>query len=52
MPTVKVAVTLEEETLERLDKLVEKRVFVNRSRAIQQAVKGETGPDGTGAVGA
>ena len=39
MPTVKVAVTLEEETLERLDKLVEKRVFVNRSRAIQQVVK-------------
>jgi metal-responsive CopG/Arc/MetJ family transcriptional regulator len=39
MPTVKVTVTLEEETLERLDKLVAKRVFVNRSRAIQQVVK-------------
>jgi metal-responsive CopG/Arc/MetJ family transcriptional regulator len=39
MATAKVAVTLEEETLERLDKLVEKRVFVNRSKAIQQALK-------------
>ena len=39
MATAKVAVTLEEETLERLDKLVEKHVFVNRSKAIQQALK-------------
>ena len=39
MATSKVAVTLEEETLERLDRLVEKRVFPNRSKAIQQAVK-------------
>lgn len=39
MATAKVAVTLEQETLKRLDQLVEKRVFVNRSRAIQQALK-------------
>ena len=39
MATAKVAVTLEEETLERLDKLIEKRVLVNRSKAIQQALK-------------
>ena len=39
MATAKVAVTLEEKTLERLDQLISKRVFANRSRAIQQAVE-------------
>ncbi len=39
MATAKVAVTLEEKTLERLDQLIRKRVFANRSRAIQQAVE-------------
>lgn len=39
MATAKVAVTLEEKTLERLDQLVRKRVYANRSRAIQQAVE-------------
>lgn len=39
MSTTKVAITLDEEVLERLDELVEERVFPNRSRAIQQAVQ-------------
>jgi Arc/MetJ-type ribon-helix-helix transcriptional regulator len=34
-----VAITLEEETLAELDRLVRRRVFPNRSRAIQQAVE-------------
>jgi metal-responsive CopG/Arc/MetJ family transcriptional regulator len=38
MPTTKVAISLDEEVLERVDELVEDRVFPNRSRAIQQAV--------------
>ncbi len=38
MSTVKVAITLEEEALNRLDRLVKNRVFENRSRAIQEAV--------------
>jgi Arc/MetJ-type ribon-helix-helix transcriptional regulator len=39
MATSKVAITLEKETVERLDQLVGKGVFSNRSRAIQQAVQ-------------
>ena len=39
MPSVKVAITLEEETLRKVDGLVARRVFPNRSRAIQTAVK-------------
>jgi len=39
MSTTKVAISLDEEVLERLDELVEERVFPNRSRAIQQAVQ-------------
>jgi len=39
MPTTKVAISLDEEVLERLDEYVEERVFPNRSRAIQQAVE-------------
>ncbi|MBI2820241.1 MAG: ribbon-helix-helix protein, CopG family, partial [Acidobacteria bacterium] len=35
----KIAITLDEGTLDRLDKLVEQSVFPNRSRAIQEAVK-------------
>ena len=34
----KIAITLDEETLDRLDRLVARKVFQNRSRAIQQAV--------------
>jgi Arc/MetJ-type ribon-helix-helix transcriptional regulator len=38
MASVKVAITLEEETLRQVDSLVERRVFQNRSRAIQTAL--------------
>ena len=34
----KVAISLDESTLSRLDKLVQKQVFPNRSQAIQEAV--------------
>jgi metal-responsive CopG/Arc/MetJ family transcriptional regulator len=39
MPVVKVAITLEQETLRRVDALVAQRVFPNRSRAVQAALK-------------
>jgi metal-responsive CopG/Arc/MetJ family transcriptional regulator len=39
VPRAKVAISLEESTLERLDKLVERAVFSNRSQAIQKAVE-------------
>ncbi len=39
MPRAKVAISLDEATLERLDKLVEKAAFPNRSQAIQEAVE-------------
>jgi Arc/MetJ-type ribon-helix-helix transcriptional regulator len=39
MPVVKVAITLEQETLRRVDALVAQRVFPNRSRAVQLALK-------------
>ena len=35
----KLAITLDENTLKRLDELVQKAVYPNRSRAIQIAVK-------------
>ena len=35
----KVAISLDESTLERLDRLVRKQVFTNRSQAIQEAVE-------------
>ena len=38
MGSVKVAITIDRETLDRLDALVARRVFPNRSRAIQEAV--------------
>lgn len=38
MPRSKIAITLDEGTLDRLDRLVERKVFPNRSRAIEQAV--------------
>jgi metal-responsive CopG/Arc/MetJ family transcriptional regulator len=38
MSTAKVAITLDENLLKRLDRLVENRLFENRSRAIQEAV--------------
>ena len=39
MPTTKVAITLDEETLKKLDRLVGEEKFPNRSRAIQEAVE-------------
>ena len=39
MATAKIAITLDEKTLQRLDRLVKGRVFPNRSRAIQDAVE-------------
>lgn len=38
MSTAKVAITIEENLLGRLDRLVKAHVFPNRSRAIQEAV--------------
>ena len=39
MATVKVAITLDSGTLERVDDLVAREVFPNRSRAIQAALE-------------
>ncbi|MDQ7780083.1 MAG: ribbon-helix-helix domain-containing protein [Planctomycetota bacterium] len=38
MSTAKVAITMNEDLLRRLDSLVRSRLFENRSRAIQEAV--------------
>jgi metal-responsive CopG/Arc/MetJ family transcriptional regulator len=38
MSKTKIAITLDEELVEELDRLVSDQVFQNRSRAIQQAV--------------
>jgi len=37
--TAKVAITIDDETLQRLDRLVKEHVFPNRSKAIQEAVQ-------------
>lgn len=39
MPTAKIAVSLDRETVKLLDELVAQGVFPNRSQAIQQAVQ-------------
>lgn len=39
MGAAKVAITIEEELLKRIDRLVQQRKFPNRSRAIQEAVR-------------
>jgi metal-responsive CopG/Arc/MetJ family transcriptional regulator len=39
MPRAKVAISLDKSTLERLDRLVRKAAFPNRSQAIQEAVE-------------
>jgi Arc/MetJ-type ribon-helix-helix transcriptional regulator len=39
MSRAKVAITLDETTLERVDRLISQHVFPNRSRAIQEAVE-------------
>lgn len=38
MPSAKIAITVDEELLDRLDRLVAERRFPNRSRAIQDAL--------------
>ena len=38
MRTTKVAVSINKDTIEKLDQLVERRVFPSRSRAIQEAI--------------
>jgi len=39
MSTAKIAISIDEELLARLDRLVTEKRFVNRSRAVQEAVK-------------
>jgi metal-responsive CopG/Arc/MetJ family transcriptional regulator len=39
METTKVAISINRETLERLDRLVKKQIFPNRSKAIQEAIE-------------
>jgi Arc/MetJ-type ribon-helix-helix transcriptional regulator len=39
MPTAKIAITIDQELLTRLDRLVQERRFPNRSRAVQQALR-------------
>jgi metal-responsive CopG/Arc/MetJ family transcriptional regulator len=39
MGSAKVAITIDEETLQRLDRLVKEHVYPNRSKAIQEAVQ-------------
>lgn len=39
MASTKIAITMNEVTLHRLDRLVRERVFPNRSKAIQDAVE-------------
>lgn len=39
MGAAKVAITIEEDLLKRIDMLVDQRKFPNRSRAIQEAVR-------------
>ena len=39
MAAAKVAISLDEDVLTRLDRLVRQRMFPNRSKAIEQAVK-------------
>lgn len=39
MPTVKIAVTIDQNLLDRLDQLVEENQFPSRSRAVQEAIR-------------
>jgi Arc/MetJ-type ribon-helix-helix transcriptional regulator len=39
MPTAKIAITLDEQLLKQLDRLVAERHFASRSRAVQEAVR-------------
>lgn len=39
MPAAKIAISLDENVLREIDRLVRKNIYPNRSRAIQEAVK-------------
>jgi metal-responsive CopG/Arc/MetJ family transcriptional regulator len=39
MPAVKIAVTIDQDLLARLDQLVQENQFPNRSRAVQEAIR-------------
>ncbi|HKI35236.1 MAG TPA: ribbon-helix-helix domain-containing protein [Gemmataceae bacterium] len=39
MRTVKIAVTIDQDLLARLDRLVEEKQFANRSRAVEEAIR-------------
>lgn len=39
MPAAKVAITIDEQLLKRIDRLVAQRKFPNRSQAIQEAIR-------------
>ncbi len=39
MGTAKIAITMDADTIKRLDRMVGKKVFPNRSKAIQEAVE-------------
>lgn len=39
MNKIKIAITLDQNSIEQLDRLVSKHIFPNRSRAIQEAVQ-------------
>lgn len=39
MPVAKIAITLEQDLISEIDRLVRQHVFPNRSRAIQEAVR-------------
>ena len=39
MPAAKIAISIEESILKEIDSLVKKKIFPNRSKAIQEAVK-------------
>lgn len=38
MSTTKIAITIDESLLKKLDRLVKSRIFLNRSKAIQDAI--------------
>ena len=48
MSTAKIAVSIDEKTLTRLDRMVERGVFPNRSKAIQEAVERQLKDAGRG----
>ncbi len=39
MAALKIAITMDEQLVKKIDRMVKKHVFPNRSKAIQQAVK-------------